>query len=281
MATPPPMQPLSPTVAYGDPGQQQQQRQQRRKTDDDQDPDLVLIFSWMGAREEHIAKYLTQHRRLFPTSPILLVRCPLSRVWLPWLARRDMAPVLPLLRALINDGSRRRPRILVHIFSNGGISTAVHLQRMIRADNEAKSRGKGKDIDVLPALVLLLDSCPGYFHWHRTHRAVMAILPWWTSPLIHVAIAVACLYYALRRLPASQDRNARALNLCDCRRTYLYGTADDMVDYRDVEDNAGKAADAGFAVRMERFDGGRHVALAMAYPERYWAAVRRSWREAS
>ncbi|RDA92609.1 hypothetical protein CP533_0919 [Ophiocordyceps camponoti-saundersi (nom. inval.)] len=255
--SPPPMQPLSPTVAYWDP--------QQRQTDGD--PDLVLVFSWMGARDQHIAKYLAQHRALFPTSPILLVRCPLSHVWLPWLARRDMKPVLPLLRALL---SGRRRRILVHIFSNGGLDNAVKLQRMVRADN-----GKGKG--ALPALVLLLDSCPGYFHWRRTHRAVMTMLPWWTSPLIHVAIAVACLYYALRRLPAAQNRNARALNMCDCRRTYLYGTGDDVVDYRDVEDNARKAADAGFVVRTERFNDGRHVALAIAHPDRYWAAVRQSW----
>ncbi|RCI12623.1 hypothetical protein L249_0314 [Ophiocordyceps polyrhachis-furcata BCC 54312] len=260
MATLPTMQPLSPTVSYLDPG----------RLPVDGDPDLILIFSWLDARDRQIAKYLTHHRALFPASPIMLFRIPPWHMLSTWLTKRDLAPVVPMLRALIN-GPRCR-RILVHTFSNGGLSTAVHLRQMVLAHGI-----KG----ALPTPVVLLDSCPGYFHWHRSHHTLKIVFPWWFAPLFNLAIALNFLYYALRRLPATADRHAQTLNLCNCRRTYLYGTADDIIDYRDVEDNARKAADAGFAVRMERFDGGMHVALALAHPERYWAAVRRSWKEAS
>lgn len=263
------MQPLSPTVAYLDPGHRPQSSA---------DPELVLMLSWMAARDEHIAKYMAQYRALFPTSRILLVRCPLSRVWLPRIARRDMAPALTILRALSEDqgGNDKRPRVLVHMFSNGGISTAVHLQKMLLA------RHPHGGISSLPRYVLLMDSCPGYFRWSNTHRALLQTLPWWVSPLMHAAIAVACIYHFLRRLPAAQNQNARAVRAPalaqrECRRTYLYGTADDMVDWRDVEDNARRAEESGFAVRRERFEGARHVAIARAEPERYWRAVRESW----
>ncbi|PTB74148.1 hypothetical protein M440DRAFT_1338223 [Trichoderma longibrachiatum ATCC 18648] len=43
-------------------------------------PELILVLSWMGARDVHIAKYIAQHRALFPSSPILLVRSPASHL---------------------------------------------------------------------------------------------------------------------------------------------------------------------------------------------------------
>ncbi|POR34285.1 Indole-diterpene biosynthesis protein PaxU, putative, partial [Tolypocladium paradoxum] len=190
------MQPLSPTVAYLDPGQRPQSSA---------DPELVLMLSWMAARDEHVAKYITRYRALFPASRILLVRCPLSRVWLPWIARRDIAPALPVLRALSegegddktrpdgdSDDDDKRPRVLVHMFSNGGISTAVLVQKMLLAQPH---RG---GIRSLPRYVLLMDSCPGYFRWANTHRALLQTLPRWASPLAHAAIAVACAYHWLR-----------------------------------------------------------------------------------
>ncbi|PHH84803.1 hypothetical protein CDD83_1346 [Cordyceps sp. RAO-2017] len=280
------MRSLSPTVAYWDPQEQGHgQLHPRLLARCSPDPELVLLFSWMAARDEHIAKYIAQYRLLFPNSRILLLRCPLSRVWLPWIARRDMIPALSLLRALARNDDKMgedgigQPRVLVHVFSNGGISTAVHLWNIFVAAQLSKG---ACDAKLLPRYVLLLDSCPGYFRWRNTHRALVQTLPWWTSPLMHVAIAVACVYHGLRRLPAAQNQNARALRAPqlishECRRTYLYGTADDMVDYRDIEDNAREAEDAGFAVRMERFDGAKHVAISRAQPVRYWGAVQESW----
>lgn len=241
----------------------------------------------MAARDEHIAKYVTQHRVLFPSSRILLIRCPLSRVWLPWIARRDMKPAIPLLRALAvgSDGQKAegtRPRVLVHTFSNGSIRTAIHLRAMLAAP---ESEDGDHGIAAPPRYVLLLDSCTGYFRWRKTHRALVQTLSWWASPLMHIAIAMACAYRGLRRLPPAQDQNACALRAPslvsrECRRAYLYGTADDMVDYHDVEDNARKAEEIGFSVRQERFEGAEHVAIVKAESARYWAAVRESWEGA-
>ncbi|PHH65437.1 hypothetical protein CDD81_2541 [Ophiocordyceps australis] len=270
------MQPLSPTVAYFDP---------HHDLAASDDPHLILLLSWMAARDEHIEKYIVQYRAIYPKSRILLIRCPLSRVWLPWLARRDMRPALPLLRALClhSSGSKAaepRPRLLVHMFSNGGVSSAIYLLSLLK-----QSLGK-QSPDVAtppwPRYVLLMDSCPGYFRWGNTHRALVQTLPWWTSPLMHLAIATACLYHFLRRLPPAQNQNARALRAprllqYEARRTYLYGTADNVVDYRDVESNAAKAQDDGFNVYTKSFEGAKHVALARAEPQQYWQTVRRSW----
>ncbi|KAJ4286566.1 hypothetical protein N0V88_007988 [Collariella sp. IMI 366227] len=37
-------------------------------------PKLIILASWMGARDPHIAKYLVQYQALYPSSPILLLR---------------------------------------------------------------------------------------------------------------------------------------------------------------------------------------------------------------
>lgn len=240
----------------------------------------------MAARDEHIAKYIARHRALFPATPLLLVRCPLLRVALPFLGRRDAQPALPILRALAEPADAAadaaaathkrpsRPRLLVHVFSNGGISTAVLLARLLLAGPRGRLGA--------PPYVLVLDSCPGYFRWRNTHRALLSVLPWWASPAVHAAIAIACLQHALRRLPPAQDQNAAAacapgLSARECRRAYLYGTADDMVDFRDVEDNARRAEQAGLAVHLERFDGATHCAMPRTEPERYWRVLRETW----
>ncbi|PHH76490.1 hypothetical protein CDD82_3967 [Ophiocordyceps australis] len=270
------MQPLSPTVAYFDP---------HDELDASDDPHLILLLSWMAARDEHIEKYIVQYRAIYPKSRILLIRCPLSRVWLPWLARRDMRPALPLLRALClhsasNKAASQRPRLLVHMFSNGGVSSAVHLLSLLK--QSCSKMFPDTATHPLPRYVLLMDSCPGYFRWRNTHRALVQTLPWWTSPLMHLAIATACLYHFLRRLPPAQNQNARALRSprllqYESRRTYLYGTADNVVDYRDVESNAAKAREGGFNVYTKSFEGAKHVALARSDPQQYWQTVRQSW----
>lgn len=101
------------------------------------------------------------------------------------MARRDVTPALPLLLALAKGGDGKadealRPRVLVHMFSNGGISTALHLRALLLA---ARLDDGGRGIAALPCYVLLPDSCPGYFRWRNTHRALVQTLPWWASSL--------------------------------------------------------------------------------------------------
>lgn len=267
------MQTLSESVSYFDP--------KVEAAGSNNEPDLILIMSWMAAREAHISKYVAQYRKMFPSSRILVAQCPMAHVTFPWRTRGAIAPAIPFLRELAerqkkNDAAGdKSPKLLLQMFSNGGVHTASWIRRMLQ-------EGQPDRRDVMPRYVMLMDSCPGQFRWQSSYRAVMQSLPWWSGPIIHAVIAMVCLYHYLRRLPPIQNRNAQALRSPkllerECRRTYLYGTADDLVLWTDVEYNARKAKEAGFNVRMEKFQGARHVAITRSEPERYWRAIRESW----
>ncbi|KIE01151.1 hypothetical protein MAJ_03008, partial [Metarhizium majus ARSEF 297] len=269
------MQNLSPAVSYYDP--------HHESPTSGKEPQLILILSWMGARQIHISKYALQYRKIYPSSRILIAQCPLTHVVFPWRTRRDLSPALPYLRNMserqqkADEAGDTSPKMLIQMFSNGGIHTASCLRSMLRG-------GQPHGTPVLPRYVLVFDSCPGCFRWMSSYNALMQMLPWWTGPVVHSIIAMVCLYHFLRRLPAIQNRNARALRspgllAREERRTYLYGTEDDLILWQDVEDNARKAKEAGFTIRLEKFVGAKHVDIMRAEPERYWKAIQNSWSD--
>ncbi|KEY72780.1 hypothetical protein S7711_02562 [Stachybotrys chartarum IBT 7711] len=243
------------------------------------DPELIVVLGWMAARDLHLAKYIAQHRALFPASRLLLVRYPLAHIVNEARGYREVAPAVPIISALAEGADAAagggRPRVLFHVFSNGGMSNAAKLHVLLR-------RQHGGAL-VLPRHVTVFDSCPGYFRWQLAHRAIAQPLPWWASPLVHVVLAVMWAWFnALGRAPPP-DENADALVHPDgvrseARRAYLYGDGDDMVDWRDVEKHAALARQAGFDVaRLELFEGGRHVAHVRVDSDRYWGAVKAVW----
>lgn len=258
------MQPLSPSVSYFKPSD--------ASTNADA-PELIVIFAWFAARDAHISKYTAQYRALFPSSAILVVRSTPRHVFLPRTRKTELLPAVSVLQA-INDtgsGSSDRPRVLVHVFSNGGAASVGSMYGLVRAQRVR-----------IPRHVTVLDSCPGYFHWRSTHRAIAQALPSWTSPLLYVALAVHWLIYRVLRKPLMPDLSAAQLNTKELvgltpRRVYMYGTGDDMVDWRDVERHAAEARGLGFAVRLERFEGGKHVTHMRTDGDRYWTAVKEAW----
>ncbi|KAM0454996.1 hypothetical protein ACHAPV_008138 [Trichoderma viride] len=250
-------------------------------------PELILILSWMGARDVHIEKYIARHRALFPSSRILLIRSPASHVFWPSLARRHIPPAIQILRQFAEPETRAkngssRPRVLLHILSNGGVSTAARIRELLRKELGSDSAGNKL---VIPRYALCLDSCPGNFVWTSTHKALLQSLPRWTSPLVHFVIGVAWLIYKLRLTRPAQNLNAEALRRGsllprETQRTYLYGTADAIIDWRQVEDHAKRAEESGFKVRKEKFEGGEHVSLVRKESQRYWQVVKETWHAA-
>lgn len=63
----------------------------------------------------------------------------------------------------------------------------------------------------------------------------------------------------------------------------MYGDADRMVNWRDVEAHAaearGRGGEMGQEVRMERFGGSGHVGHVRKDGERYWGIVGEMWKE--
>ncbi|KAM3536354.1 hypothetical protein MY4038_000512 [Beauveria bassiana] len=281
------MQRLSPSVTYYEPTTS---TIASGSSNSRADPELILLSTWMGARENHIAKYVQGYRVIFPTSRILVAQCPFTHVVMPFLAWTQIRPAVPILKAVVESETRQKvkdddssvltgnstaPRVLIHAFSNGGISSTLFLYNALKRSLGGKF--------TLPQHVFIFDSCPGTFRWRNTARAIMKILPRWCSPAVHAVLFSIWLFY--RIMPVLQPRqnvNSRTIRNprfqeYEVRRTYLYGTSDQMIPPTDVEHEAGSAAEAGFNVRLERFEDATHVAIPMSHPERYWRVVKESW----
>ncbi|GAB1312606.1 Transmembrane protein 53 [Madurella fahalii] len=254
-------------------------------------PKLILLATWMGAREPHIAKYILQYQALYPSSSILLVRSEPRHFMRPRSAPAEHAPALPVLRATFPDNNlspppppssssssatKPAPQLLIHAFSNGGCTTLQHLRRALGAST------------ALPPYAIVLDSCPGQFAYRASYLAFTAGLVGFArllvAPLVHAMCASYWLWHEVlgRGRTGPIARMAFALNESghrarEVRRTYVYSEADRLVGWRDVERHAEEARRKGFAVRTEKFERSEHVAHARTDGERYWRVVRETW----
>jgi hypothetical protein len=240
----------------------------------------------MGARDQHIAKYVAPYQALFPTSPILLLRSEPSHFLHPRGTARELAPAIPFVLSIFPELSEttpaactparvQQPQLLIHAWSNGGTACLYNLRLALPTTR-------------LPPYTLVLDSTPGTFRYRSSYLAFTTGLKgpakWLVAPLMHLLCAWFWFVHVLigRGQTGPLARMRRALNddaakAAEVRRTYVYGEGDRLVDWRDVEAHAEAAEQKGFAVRRERFEGGEHVAHVRADPARYWRVVKETW----
>ncbi|RGP59113.1 transmembrane protein 53 [Fusarium sporotrichioides] len=241
-------------------------------TPNSDNPSLIIILSWSNAREIHIAKYISEYRTIYPTSAILLFRSSPMLFMQPKRRRLLFEAAMPILKSLPSTEDKR-PKFLLHVFSNGGVSSAITLWEQWEAalGNEP-----------VPRHAVVMDSCPGYFHWKRDHHVISLDFPWFMSPLIWAIMAVGWLYCILILGAIPHKPNATALNTSqrisrETARVYLYGDADLSVSFEDIESHAVEAKKNGANVRTELFKGGTHVAHVRVDANRYWKVVRETW----
>lgn len=261
---------LSPAVSYFRP---KEAASTTPKDPSSKDPPLIIMLSWSEARDVHIAKYIAQYRALYPTSPILLFRASTKLYIRPGLRRRLFEPALPVLQSF-TAAKGDEPNFLLHVFSNGGISSAVTLWELWQT---------ALGSEPIPRHAVVMDSCPGYFHWKRNHHVISIDLPSFLSPVVWVILGFAWVYYILWLNKEPQEANASALNTPErisreTMRTYVYGDADLSVGWEDVESHAQEAKKKGAIVRTEKFEGGAHVAHVRIDADRYWRAVQETWQ---
>ncbi|KAG8673500.1 hypothetical protein FPOAC2_06944 [Fusarium poae] len=242
-------------------------------TTNSDDPSLIIILSWSNAREIHIAKYISEYRAIYPTSAILLFRSS-PMLFLELKRRRPLfKAALPILTSL-SSKEGTRPQFLLHVFSNGGVGSAVTLWELWESALGEKP---------VPRHAVVMDSCPGYFHWKRDHHVISLDFPWFMSPFIWVIMAVGWVYCMLILKGVPHKPNAIALNTWErisreTTRTYLYGDADLPVSFEDIESHAREAKENGANVRTELFQGGTHVSHVRVDANRYWKIVRETWK---
>lgn len=134
-------------------------------------PSLIILNTWLNASPKHIQKYVSNYRTIYPQSPILLT----TSNWRDWTFRSKtslnnaISPVISYIISLTTS-SKAQPKILLHMFSNGGATTAV------RIAYQYKQQTKGKP---LPISKMILDSTPGKGNYFRTITAFAIALPSW------------------------------------------------------------------------------------------------------
>ncbi len=241
-------------------------------------PKLVLICSWMDARDLHIAKYIPPYQALYPTAQILVIKGDLKHFLFPSAAYPNAVAAVPVIRAAI-DASDPTPQLAVHLFSNGGSSMLRHLYRAYQ------ETAKPGEATILPLHTTILDSSPGEHSWSRSITAMTAGLPplmkWVLGPVIRLYLLSYVLWTFIRPGPDFLQVLALSHNaptqVKEVRRTYMYSEEDEMVDWKVVEKYAKDAEEKGFAVRKEKFTGSPHVAHVRVDENKYWTAVKETW----
>ncbi|KAI0202518.1 hypothetical protein F4808DRAFT_458684 [Astrocystis sublimbata] len=253
---------------------------------DTQHPKLIFLAAWMDARDVHIAKYIDRYQSKYPDATIILLKFVLREAMLSPVAHSAVQPAVWYLRSLIDAGglslSPDHPEILAHVFSNGGATSMQNVYLSYK-------RMFGQPF---PLHCTVFDSCPGLHHFDKSYNAMMASFPQGplrllVAPFVVLMITTAWIWHVIFAFVSGEDflsKNARVLNdsrlVKQTNRTYIYGTADNMVDWRDIEHHADKAIAAGFDAQKECFKDSPHVAHMRTDGQRYWATVEKTWDKA-
>ena len=246
-------------------------------------PSLIILCTWMLAHPTHITKYIQGYQTLYPSASILMIRSgPLDFVYRGRKGNEKRSKsALAVVRSICSSNPQEtRPKILLHIFSNGGSLQAATLIRSYRnIVGEA-----------FPLHSTVLDSCPGRATFHVALR--VQLLPLSGKPL-YIRIPSTVLLYVTfglwwlimfgLRMENPFETLWQGLNnreqVKEKKRVYIYSDVDVMVPCHDIEEHATEAREAGFDVGLEKFLGSGHVAhVRTGNGERYWGIIDHLWK---
>ncbi|PIL34039.1 hypothetical protein GSI_03748 [Ganoderma sinense ZZ0214-1] len=257
---------------------------------DNDEPTVILIFGWLGAKMATLRKYGDAYGKLYPSSAQIVIQADSLRYWKLGSAR-DRA-VLPAVQNLKKMGlfsaapEGPPPRILIHALSNGGAMSLWDMAAVLRKHNIQPPPGS--------KCAIIFDSTPTPPTYTLTVRAFTAGMRGWLRKLLTAGVltVVFFLSFVIRtilRRPRPLTREIAGLNdpallpwtSKATPRLYLYSTADIIVPASSVEEHAAHARMAGFPVEMVNFGRSAHVSHARDYPEQYWDAVKGFWAQAT
>lgn len=239
-------------------------------------PKFIILFTWMSAHPDHISKYLLGYRTHYPTSRILVIRTsPLDMVYRR--TSKQHRRVAPAISAVLSScpSTCSDPEVILHVFSNGGSHQVCNF---LSAYSKATSCP-------FPPHVTIFDSCPGRATFKRSVLALSSALPSFAPArlllllLIYSVISIYWVVFIPFGIPdpiecLREILNTRTVMQGETKRCYIYSETDPMVGWLDVEAHAQDAADKGFLVQSEKFEGSGHCAhIRVNEGMRYWAIV--------
>lgn len=248
---------------------------------------LIILCTWMGAADKHIAKYTDFHRAHFPTCKILLLRCTVPSLLLPYSAQRNqLKAAVHTIRAVIaecgiqSQGSAagEAPHILLHLFSSGGANTATQLLLALHQDLQAP----------VPLVGIVCDSAPAGASYWNGYTAFTEALPkgypagLLSSLIVHIILCLLYLNIALGRYEHPEELYRKTLlddrlwvNSKGAKRriAYVASEADRLTKFEDVRAHAGKARRAGLEVTELCYLDTRHVNHLAKDPEAYLSFI--------
>ena len=247
-----------------------------RATISEATPALLILSTWMDASPRHIAKYIAGYRIIYPKAALVVITNAMPDVtYRREKVQRDrLRPVLAIVEGMQSESSTPNSRMLLHIFSNGGVNQACTLAKMYREEHSAP----------LPVTGMILDSCPGKPDYLSGLAAFSVGLPkagpfrFILISLIHILLMF---FYILNRLLPNrnlleslrQRLNDSALFPLRTPRAYFYSKTDKMVRWEHIDSHAMDARKLSWQVNQEMFDGSAHVGHLVSDSTRYWKSV--------
>ncbi|KAJ7255646.1 hypothetical protein C8J57DRAFT_1345354 [Mycena rebaudengoi] len=253
------------------------------------DPQLILIFSWMGAPLSQLLRYCAEYSTAYPAASQMLIQSDMVTV-ITESRKTNVHRQRPIVKMLSQFGlfNETPPRILLHVFSGGGSAQLLWLALAIEAEPSSKERMSTSHSPIC----LVLDSAPGTFQLSDLRRVLSLRLSGF-GRLAGETLAF-LLFHAVRISLAVSGRASphdfvreglnkpKILPWMDSTtpRLYLYSDADEVSRVDGVREHIAAARAKGLNVRVEEFVGSPHVQHSRADPDRYWAAVHAAWGQA-
>ena len=144
----------------------------------------------------------------------------------------------------------------------------------------------------LPLTAVVMDSSPGRATYEATVKAFAVALPKNILARL-IGILLLRIFYVIYQMvywlngqddmveQARKQLNSKALFDVDAPRMYIYSVADDMVDWRFVEEHGEEAKMLGYTIDREKFIESGHAGHMLVDEKRYWTTIQRLWSNVS
>jgi hypothetical protein len=245
------------------------------------EPTTIIISGWGDGMPKHVSKYSDGFHGLFPSSRIIVILSGTLQASNQQEEARiqAMMPVVDTIFPTPTGSGGEEERVLIHAMSN-----VVGYQRRHGTDK------------TFPHKLLVCDSTPGSLdfasqvgRWsHAMAVGTAKFFPWpaiITQGLWYIFLWANWAWERLRGSEpsgvwANRTMTDKSITSTDTHRLYLYSKEDEIIGWKDLEENVARVKALGWPVDLEMFEGSPHVGHMRLHPEQYWNKISNAWKQA-